>query len=227
MNTLFTDPPDQIVLSPSSLQRSQIQEFPDLYEAPYQNGRSKTGPRYSMWMSSFLEVPTGVKNLAALIAHNKENADLELIPPYYTLQSYISEAKEVNASYFEVLAADEDLGCTRGIDGALHKFNLDALLLPTDGITSTPAAIAGYPVVTVPLGFQPYTVVPTPANPIIDNAPGIPFGISFMGTAFSEFKLISYVFACEQQTNNWLKRVAFPAAIPKPQLKDVIGSCEN
>jgi amidase len=76
----------------------------------------------------------------------------------------------------------------------------------------------------VPLGFQPDSVVPTPANPTIANAPGIPFGISFMGTAFSEFKLISYAFAYEQKTHNRLKRLAFSAAIPKTQLKDVIGS---
>ena len=45
-----------------------------------------------------------------------------------------SEATTVNASFFEALAADADLGRTRGIDGTLKKFNLDALLLPTDGM---------------------------------------------------------------------------------------------
>ena len=45
-----------------------------------------------------------------------------------------SEATTVNASFFEALAADGDLGRTRGIDGTLKKFNLDALLLPTDGM---------------------------------------------------------------------------------------------
>ncbi|KAF8531873.1 amidase signature enzyme [Gautieria morchelliformis] len=209
-------------------------DFPDAHELlASQNETTVLNVDFKVdinaYIASLLEVPTGVKDLADLIAYNKENADLELIPPYYTSQSQfiISEATEVNASYFEALAADEDLGRTRGIDGALQKFNLDALLLPTDGFTSTPAAIAGYPVVTVPLGFQPDTVVPTPANPIIDNAPGIPFGISFMGTAFSEFKLISYAFAYEQKTHNRLKRLAFPAAIPKTQLKDVIGSSED
>ena len=46
-----------------------------------------------------------------------------------------SEESTVNASYFKALATDEDLGRTRGIDGALKKFNLDALLLPTDGLS--------------------------------------------------------------------------------------------
>ena len=104
----------------------------------------------------------------------------------------------------------------------------------------TAAAIAGYPIITglklfrfsmkltnclseVPLGFQPDSVVATPANPIRSNAPGVPFGLSFTGTAFSEYKLISYAFAYEQATLNRLKRLAFEAAIPRTQLKDVIG----
>ena len=44
-----------------------------------------------------------------------------------------------------------------------------------------------------------------------------------MGTAFSEFKLISYAFAYEQATHNRLKQLAMPNAIPKTQLVDVIG----
>jgi amidase len=75
----------------------------------------------------------------------------------------------------------------------------------------------------VPLGFQPDNVIATTANPTISNAPGVPFGLSFTGTAFSEFKLISYAFAYEQATHNRLKRLAFKEAIPKTQLKDVMG----
>lgn len=54
-------------------------------------------------------------------------------------------------------------------------------------------------------------------------APGVPFGLSFLGTAFSEFQLVGFAFAYEQKTQTRLARKAFPAAIPKTQLKDVIG----
>lgn len=73
----------------------------------------------------------------------------------------------MDAAYFTALAADHDLGRTRGIDATLQMFGLDAILLPTDGpcnlsraflttgikfrpigFTSGPAAIAGYPIVT-------------------------------------------------------------------------------
>ncbi|KAF8523735.1 amidase signature enzyme [Hysterangium stoloniferum] len=177
------------------------------------------------YIAGLLEVPTGVTNLADLIAFNTAHADEELIPPFYTSQSQFiaSENTTLNDAYFTALAFDKELGATNGIDATLKKFNLDAILLPTDGFTAGPAAIAGYPVVTVPLGFQPDGVVPTMARPTISKAPGVPFGISFMGTAFSEFKLISYAYAYEQKTHNRLKRLAFPAAIPKTQLIDVIG----
>ena len=53
----------------------------------------------------------------------------------------------MNQAYFDALAADKDLGQTRGIDATLKQFDLDALVLPTSGAAG-PAAIAGYPIVT-------------------------------------------------------------------------------
>lgn len=75
----------------------------------------------------------------------------------------------------------------------------------------------------VPLGFLSADTPLGPANPVVEIGPNLPFGIAFMGTAFSEFKLISYAFAYEQATHNRLKQLAMPAAIPKTQLADVIG----
>lgn len=54
----------------------------------------------------------------------------------------------MNSTYFQALAFDKDLGATRGIDAALQMFGLDALVLPAPGLTTVPAAIAGYPIVT-------------------------------------------------------------------------------
>lgn len=42
----------------------------------------------------------------------------------------------MDAAYFAALAADHDLGRTRGIDATLQNFGLDAILLPTDGASS-------------------------------------------------------------------------------------------
>lgn len=45
-----------------------------------------------------------------------------------------------------------------------------------------------------------------------------------MSTAYSEFQLISYAHAYEQATHNRLKQLAYPQAIPKTQLVDVMGT---
>jgi len=51
----------------------------------------------------------------------------------------------------------------------------------------------------------------------------LPFGIAFFGTAYTEFDLLSYAYAFEQATHVRLKRKAYEGAIPKTQLKHVIG----
>lgn len=128
-------------------------------------------------------------------------------------------------AFYEALAFDEELGKTRGIDATLTAHQLDALVLPSVRFTITsPAAIAGYPIVTVPLDFYPDNVTIGSAGPTtFYPAPGIPFGLSFFGTAFTEFDLIGFAFAFEQRTKTRLKRKAFAAAIPKTQLKDVMS----
>jgi amidase len=54
------------------------------------------------------------------------------------------------------------------------------------GASSTPAAVAGYPNITVPSG----------------HVAGLPVGISFFGRAWSEAKLIAYAYAYEQATKH-------------------------
>lgn len=107
-----------------------------------------------------------MKTLADLIAFNIAHADEELIPPFYTDQSECafsvsacllpadamtrfisSENTTVNQAFFDAVAADKDLGATRGIDATLKAFNLDALLLPS-AVAPGPAAIAGYPIIS-------------------------------------------------------------------------------
>lgn len=58
---------------------------------------------------------------------------------------------------------------------------------------------------------------------LVYPAPGVPFGLSFLGTAFSEFDLISFAYAYKQATQTRLARKAFPAAVPKTQLEDIVS----
>ncbi|TDL27717.1 amidase signature enzyme [Rickenella mellea] len=177
------------------------------------------------YLAGLQHVPTGVKNLADIIQFNIDHADKELIPPFYADQSQMitSQASTLDETYFDALKANEELGGTGGIDATLKKYNLDALILPSDAFVCEPAAMTGYPIISVPMGFHPHDIEPSPATPTVSRAPGIPFGISFYGTAFSEFKLIGYAYAYEQRTQHRLKRHAYAEAVPKTQLKDVIG----
>ena len=76
----------------------------------------------------------------------------------------------------------------------------------------------------VPLGFYPknVTIKRTGAQTVYP-APGMPLGLSFIGTAYSEFHLIAFAYAYEQQTRTRLQRKAIPNAIPKTQLQDIVG----
>ncbi|KAJ3933353.1 MAG: amidase signature enzyme [Lentinula lateritia] len=178
------------------------------------------------WLEGLISIPSGVRSLADLIAFDNANPSLEE-PVNFTSQSEFIASEATTGftdAYFQSLASDKELGGAQGIDAALEMFDLDALVLPAQGLTTVPAAIAGYPIVTVPLGFFPSNVTIGSAGPeTVYPAPGVPFGLSFLGTAFSEFDLIGFAFAYEQKTKTRLERRAFPAAIPKTQLKDILG----
>jgi len=141
-----------------------------------------------------------VRNMADLIAYNKQNAQIEL--PYFG-QEYLerSEAKEGldSKAYLDALANNHRYSREEGIDQVIKEHKLDALVAPTDGPAwltdfvngdhygrsfSSPAAVAGYPHVTVPAG----------------HVQGLPVGLSFVGIAYSEASLIGMAYAYEQAT---------------------------
>ncbi|KAG6871798.1 hypothetical protein C0995_016438 [Termitomyces sp. Mi166 len=172
------------------------------------------------YLSNLLSNPSGVKTLADLIKFNDDHPDLEK-PEGFEDQSILirSEATEgYNSTFVAALAANRDLGATRGIDAALQEHNLDALVLPSDGLTSTPPDYE-----LVPLGFFGENVTVGHAGPhTVYPAPGVPFGLSFLGTAYSEFDLVGFAYAYELETKTRQLRKAFPAAIPRIQLRDIL-----
>jgi amidase len=102
-------------------------------------------------------------------------------------------------AYRKAAATAKRLAGPEGIDRLLKQHKLDALVAPTGGpawtidvvtgdhflgAASTLPAVAGYPHITVPMG----------------EARGLPVGISFIGPAWSEAKLIALAYAFEQKT---------------------------
>jgi amidase len=141
---------------------------------------------------------TPMRSLADLIAFNEAHAAEEM--PYFGQELFL-RAQEAgpltDPAYQAALARNHRLSREEGIDAALRAHRLDALVLPTTnpptkidlvngswslGSSSRPAAMAGYPAITVPAGF----------------ARGLPVGVTFIGAAFSEPTLIRLAYAFEQ-----------------------------
>ncbi|RDA95723.1 hypothetical protein CP533_1129 [Ophiocordyceps camponoti-saundersi (nom. inval.)] len=117
----------------------------------------------------------------------------------------------------------QEMMATQGLSTVLRMHSLDALIMPPL-YASLVASVSGLPVVTVPLGASP-SDTPILANPDkMDTTnvigPNHPFGISFVGSAFSEESLIGMAYAFEQETRvRWTVR---PRIQPRTELCDVV-----
>jgi amidase len=157
-------------------------------------------PRFFEWWGPAAPART----LADVIRFNEAHAADELRYFGQELMT-MSEGKGPlsSAEYRQALAKNQRLARADGIDATMTKFRLDALVAPTggpawltdlvsgnSGTASQPgpagvAAVAGYPHITVPMGFDR----------------GLPLGLSFIGRAWSEATLIRIAYAFEQATH--------------------------
>jgi amidase len=158
-----------------------------------------------------------VKTLADLIAFNEANREREM--PYFG-QEILLKAQEkgplTTPLYLEALATCSRLSRREGLDVVLDQHRLDAIVAPTGapawvidpvsgdhyvGGNSTPAAVSGYPSISVPMGF----------------VFGLPVGISFVGRAWSEPVLLRFAHAFEQATRHRKPpRFLTTAELPRP-----------
>ncbi len=143
-----------------------------------------------------------VHSLTELIAFNSREQAREM--PFFGQELLLSAEKKGPLStpaYKAALARCRALARAQGIDLVMARNRLDALVAPTGGpawttdlvngdhftgASSTPAAVAGYPSITVPAG----------------DAFGLPVGISFIGRAWSEERLVALAYAYEQATKH-------------------------
>ena len=144
-----------------------------------------------------------VKSLEEVIAFNEANADLEM--PYFGQERlHDSQARGplTDPEYLEAKRTVQRATREDGIDRLIRTHNLDAIVAPTrdiawvtdhiagdrldGGSSAGPAAIAGYPDISVPMGF----------------VSGLPVGISFFGAAWTEPTLLRIAYAFEQATNH-------------------------
>jgi amidase len=143
-----------------------------------------------------------VKSLQEIIDFNDRNPARELA--YFGQDLFLRAQRKgplTDPAYRRALATAQRSARSQGIDRVMRQHKLDALIAPTTspawnidlingdhylGASSTPAAVAGYPSITVPMGF----------------VRGLPVGLSFIGGAWSEGRLIALAFAFEQATHH-------------------------
>ncbi|KAL4929559.1 amidase signature domain-containing protein [Aspergillus undulatus] len=108
-----------------------------------------------------------------------------------------------------------------GLLGTIRRNHLDAVILPSH-IAWDWAGIVGAPVVGVPLGAMPpgQNVIKNQEG-IVQAAPGIPFGLSFLGAKFSDAKLIGLAYAFEQHT--MVRDTVRPYIMPRTDLAGMVG----
>ena len=160
-----------------------------------------------------LRASSQVRSLEDLIRFNEENKEREM--PYFGQELFIRAQEKGPLSekkYREALVTNHRLTRERGIDKVMDEHRLDAIVAPTGGPawvtdlvngdhygggSSSPAAVSGYPSITVPAGF----------------VHGLPVGISFFGRAWTEGVLIRVAYAFEQVTQVRLVPQFRPTAV--------------
>ncbi|ALI97748.1 amidase [Rufibacter tibetensis] len=143
-----------------------------------------------------------VKTLSDVIAWNKQNEATSM--PFFKQEILEMSDKlgDLNSKEYKEALAKQVSGSREAIDNIMKEHNLDAITGPTYGPSwcidlvngdsftgyglSTPAAISGYPHITVPMG----------------QVQGLPVGISFFGRAYSEPQLLGIAYAYEQVSKN-------------------------
>lgn len=158
------------------------------------------------------------------------NPDPTFCDPRFT--SAVLTTTTTCMSYNDALKIDHLAG-VNGIDAALAKFNLDAVFTATDNPawatdllygdhfifgTSGLAAAPGYPIIQVPGAMPKLCASPTQPNNCTQY--GVPLGVSFFGTAFSEPTLIKLASAFEAQTQTRANNLpTFAASAPSTNIQ--------
>jgi amidase len=129
---------------------------------------------------------TSMRTLADLIAFNQAHCRREM--KYFGQEIFeLAEATSgdlTDPAYLDARAFCLQLSRTEGIDAALARDHLDAIVAPSFSLASSPAAVAGYPNISLPVGL---------------TADGVPAGIWMYGGPLQEPKLLALAYDLEQE----------------------------
>jgi amidase len=153
---------------------------------------------------------TDIRTLADLIEFNIEHCEEEM--KYFGQEIFIRSDQTsgdlTDKVYLDARARCLLLSRDRGIDAALTHDGLDAIIAPSYSFASTPAAVAGYPNISIPVGL---------------TRAGKPAGIWMYGGYLQEAKLISFAYDLEQEILARTRPGLIPP-LPPPPID--IGLCD-
>ena len=189
LGAVIVDPAD--VLNFDKFRKTETEVLHTEFKADLNAYLAKLGPEVQ------------VRTMKDIIQFNEENKSR--VMPYFWQERFTTAQKKgslKSKKYLKALAKNHRLTRNEGIDATMKKHQLDAIVVPSGGpawmidlvngdannwdMKSTPpAAVAGYPHITVPAGY----------------IFGLPVGISFFAKAWQEPVLIKLAYAFEQATN--------------------------
>ncbi len=168
-------------------------------------------PGLAAWLAAYAP-HAPIKDMAGLVAFNERHRAQEM--PHFAQEHLVKSQATAGLDrkpYREALANNHRYARKEGIDQVMKEHKLDALVAPTGGPAwltdyingdhyggsfSSPAAVAGYPHITVPAGF----------------VRGLPVGLSFVAGPYSEAALIGMAYDFEQATRH-RKAPTYPATV--------------
>jgi amidase len=142
------------------------------------------------------------RGLADLVAYNKAHPETLALFGQEWFEASDAKGPLDQPAYRQALARGRRYARTHGIDAMLRKHRLDAIVAPTGGpaglidpingdggtapSATMPAAVAGYPHITVPMG----------------QVSGLPVGLSLFGGPWQDARLLALALHFEQVTRH-------------------------
>lgn len=176
------------------------------------------------YLATLKEIPSAVYDLGGIIYFGIANPEIEM-PGNQTEQGFLISALQTrpNATVDEWREHGFKLARERGIDGALDKYKVQAIVAPAMGeYPLYPIADrAQYPVISVPMGFYSEDTTPGTDFPYFPF-PKAPAGIAFTSRKWTEPLLLEVAHAYEQATQVRWQRRPYAAAEAKSQIKSIV-----
>ncbi|KAL3422796.1 hypothetical protein PVAG01_04543 [Phlyctema vagabunda] len=186
----------------------ELWRLPEILLAATESYKKQTMEAYRSAINLFISnngkvvYPVALDTAAKVTFEGKGGYGINRKSPGQTKLQGMRQDATPSESLSRAIAAVREATGPDNVDRVLREHNLDVILVPTDSHITTVAALAGYPIATMPLGYL--------------EESGRPFGLSIISTAHSEATILGVMNAWELADP---KRRQIPAALLKYESK--------